>query len=320
MGMFVTDYIILIETNHCALHSQESGRAGRDGAHAYCYIVPSKRRPLADKEKDPQDHKGQKAMMDVVYEGDQCLRYESTLFLDGKGRKCSDNAQAIPCSRCKAKLALTGQRGQVNSILGKRTRDSHHLMDQLDSTKKVKKYMDDTFGQATEHSKRRRVERLEMKDDYVVKFRAALSKFDGMCAFCMVWGEEVPFHSILRCTTLLGHQDLTTTAETYRLWKGNLSYDFKKHGKVCFFCHIPQCDDALHDTFQSGAQGCEHPDLLGGLAYGIFHHKKWCGKAEKHFGGTWNSEVCFIKWLNAIPIKGHKTNMTALFLWFSNQI
>src|ERR1700735_3348569 len=144
-------------------------------------------------------------MMDMLYGDDQCLRYISTLFLDGKGKKCLDIPQAAPCSRCKAVPTSASFTARDKSLLGKRARDSAVDMERFNTSQKVKDYMNDTFGNAVETSKRRRVERIEMRDDYVVKFKEALSKFEGMCSFCLVWGLEVPFHSILKCTTMVGH-------------------------------------------------------------------------------------------------------------------
>jgi hypothetical protein len=42
-------------------------------------------------EHDPHDYKGHKAMMDLMYDKDQCLHFKTTLYLDGKGKRCQDD-------------------------------------------------------------------------------------------------------------------------------------------------------------------------------------------------------------------------------------
>jgi hypothetical protein len=282
-------------------------------------------------EHDPHDHRGHEVMMNVMYGKEECLRFGSTRFLDGKGKRCCDDPQAIPCSHCQTQS--TGHQIQGRSVLGKRTcRETDNTRrsvlgkrtrGQTDNTKTaedVREYMKDTFGKTTKSSKRQRVVRVQELDSYVVKFKAALSKFNGMCAFCKVWGHDVARHSILHCPSMVENEDINTSSQTYREWLSLLKYEFKKHGKICYFCHIPQCNDALHDTFMPSAGSCEHKNIVPGVAYGIFHHNKWRNRAERQFSQRWLSEVQFSIWLNSTPIKGHKTNMTALFLWFSDQI
>jgi hypothetical protein len=74
---------------------------------------------------------------------------------------------------------------------------------------------------------------------------------------------------------MVENDQLTTSASSYQEWQSQLCYDKKEHGKICYFCHIPQCNDALHDKFQPSAGSCEHPNVLSGVANGIFHHPQW---------------------------------------------
>ena len=41
---------------------------------------------------------------------------------------------------------------------------------------------------------------------------------------------------------------------------------------------------------------------------------------EKHFVTEWRTQEMFVKWLNGNPVEGHKTNLSALFLWYSNHL
>jgi hypothetical protein len=130
-------------------------------------------------EHDPHDYRGHKAMMDLVYERDECLRYRTTLFLDGKKKRCCDDAHAIPCSHCKT--LSTEVQIQGRSVLGKRTRNDDMRMAHFKTTQNVKDYMKETFGQTTEISKHQCVVRVQKLDGYVVNFKTALSKFNGIC-------------------------------------------------------------------------------------------------------------------------------------------
>ena len=285
--------------------SQEVGRAGCDGQHAFCYTIPCKKatfqRNLFSK-KD--DHKGQMVMADWLSSTRQCLRFGLTKFIDGVGQQCTDKPNARRCSRCQGHNTPDMAKGTTSLVLGKRP--AHQVAG--------------SFTEAYASSKRRREDRSAGQDGYINQFKSALSKFNKICAFCCVYGVIESYHSILQCPTMLWDTRLQTDRDTYRRWKTSLRYNEQLHGNVCYFCHVPQCHDLLHDTFQSSAMSCQHPDIVLGVAYGVFHHQTLHSKAEEHFSQQWSSEDQFVQWLNKAPVTGHKTNVTALFLWYSSTI
>jgi hypothetical protein len=169
------------------------------------------------------------------------------------------------------------------------------------------------FEEAFESSKRRHTARLGDKNQYVDTFKEALAKYLGSCAFCQMFHKQNPKHSILRCYTML-HDVEGTSKDHYLNWKRKLSYDDKLHSKICYFCHIPQCNDLLHPTFGSG---CEHEDVVGPIGYGVYMNPDWKTGAEKEFGVCWPNIVDFVAWLNGPPCKGHQSNLSALFLWYT---
>jgi hypothetical protein len=106
------------------------------------------------------------------------------------------------------------------------------------------------------------------------------------------------------------------TPKTYLAWADALKYG-KGNTAICFYCHVPQCNDNLHPTFSSLPDACEYPDAITGIGYGIYNIGPWRGHAEHHFKMKWPTECHFLAWLNGKPIPGHKSNLSALFLWYS---
>lgn len=82
---------------------QQTGRAGRDGKHATCLLIPSKAMPGSE---DRLGLKGYQAMHSYCYGSrllrypNACLRYQTTLFIDGKGMTCLDWAGFGRCDVC----------------------------------------------------------------------------------------------------------------------------------------------------------------------------------------------------------------------------
>jgi hypothetical protein len=162
--------------------------------------------------------------------------------------------------------------------------------------------------------------RKEGESQYIERFKAALAKFTGICSFCRVAGQEEPWHSIIMCPQMTMLPDLSCTAESYRHWSRGITYQPQYHDKICFRCHVPQCSDRLHATFVSRSdQACEYKDALAGIGYAIFHIEPVKAQAQAAFGCTWDNEGNFLDWLNEKPMSGHKTNLSALFLWYSDQ-
>jgi hypothetical protein len=130
---------------------------------------------------------------------------------------------------------------------------------------------------------------------------------------CMLFDRDSEKHSIMRCPSL--------DKDAYLTWKHSLKYFDKLHSKVCFHCHIPQCDDMLHPTFAIGASSCDNQDVLAPIGFGIFQHSGLKHRAESRFKVRWTGLDSFAAWLNAAPVsEEEKTNLASLFLWYSSTI
>lgn len=105
--------------------------------------------------------------------------------------------------------------------------------------------------------------------------------------------------------------------DSFLEWKGALRYE-KYHGKVCFICHVPQCDDKLHDTFTPDASNCRSPDVIAPLAFGIFCKPELKHAAQEKFRVQWPTLASYARWLCGTPVPNHKTNTTAIFLWYTS--
>ncbi|KXN84688.1 ATP-dependent DNA helicase tlh2 [Leucoagaricus sp. SymC.cos] len=102
-------YVILYGTPYEMIQSvQEMGRAGQDNSPARCYILPlDKVNPASLTTKslmtnDPHDVVGRRAMYDMLFNSDECLRFKITEFIDGHGISC-DSEECEICSRCLTK-------------------------------------------------------------------------------------------------------------------------------------------------------------------------------------------------------------------------
>lgn len=180
----------------------------------------------------------------------------------------------------------------------------------LDSNPKRK----NPFTAPMEKAKRQKQARASQHSDYVERFQQALAKFANACALCSLGEVDSSKHTVFDCPQL---REMGCDTHTYREWKRDLVYDSKLHNKVCWKCHIPQIGDELHATFGSGP--CEHQDVVGPIAYGILNTLPLRLEAEAHFQVTWEDLDDFVQWLNGAPVAGHRTNMSALFLWYCNK-
>lgn len=130
----------------------------------------------------------------------------------------------------------------------------------------------------------------------------------------MIQGIDSNFHDIVQqCLTIRE----SPGASQFRKFRGGLRYDERKGlSRICFFCHVPQGEgDKLHPQF-GGKNACEYPDLVAPLVFGIFHHPDIRGEMELYFGQVFQSTDAFVDWLNSSPVAGHKSNLTAVFLWY----
>jgi hypothetical protein len=172
------------------------------------------------------------------------------------------------------------------------------------------------FSEKAEGSRKRRMERHSLENDFVIFMKNALSIFSGKCAFCDVYGgKSSPKHSILFCSTW---KDLENSGihGTYREIKAKIIYKDQWHGSVCFKCHLPQCHDKLHPTF-SKSLSCDYEDVLLPIGLAIYLKSPLCKLACEEFLQNWKSLDDFLCWLCSKPIHDKKTNLVALFCWFA---
>lgn len=271
--------------------TQELSRAGRDKALAYCYILPtiSKAKPVLDSSKP--DFSGKLAAWELAISTTECIRFLITNFNDGVGVLCKDSSKASLCSRCQQSPAPRKRKAAATA---------------------------DPFAQSAEDVKKRKVMKAYQDSAYIEAFQRALSKFSNTCAFCGVFDKVTEYHPITRCRTL--HNDVENISfGSYQDWKQKIYYGPNHPSAVCFHCHIPQCDDLLHEEFTPGAKNCTNPDVVGPVAFAVYCLPNLKSGAEEALGTKWKSIDGYLKWLNASPVTGHKTNMTAVFLWYANK-
>lgn len=190
------------------------------------------------------------------------------------------------------------------------------------STKRKQSPATTVFDTQMHLAKKRKTERTSNQSQYVKNFEASLALFMGACGFCHLFGKESTKHSITKCSTLEEHVGMSPG--DFFDWQKLLRYDAKLHGVVCYFCHLPQVDDSIHNTILAKAAGCvsDRKDLLAPMAYGIFHIPHLKKAAEKKFFqvGRWSTLLEYAQWLTAAPQGEHRTNLSALFLWYCEEL
>ena len=97
-----------------------------------------------------------------------------------------------------------------------------------------------------------------------------------------------------------------------------IQYSSKTHpDKICYHCHVPLCNDLLHDLPQrKGFISCEYRDIIVPVAFCIFSNPELKCKAEDAMGANWNTQEDFGSWLSGKPKEGQKSNGTCLLLWY----
>lgn len=277
---------------------QEKSRAGRDGQLATCYFLPKSPGQLPEIPPGQIDHQGKVAAHQWLFpKTPLCLRYGLTLFCDGTGTNCGDHPSYQKCSVCSPSLLnICPSPPQPLSSLKRST--------------------EDPIEEAYRISKKRRVEKQTLQLNYVDKMMHALEFFCKICPYCKVNGNDVPKHDLLRCPQLMSHHK---GSAVYIDWRKMIKYDSTIHHKLCYFCHVPQCDDKLHGPFVRGtSKGCFYPDIIAPVVYAILHNSTLVKGAQTHFKQNWENRTQQIDWLCGLPIEGEKSNISALFLWYYN--
>ena len=273
---------------------QEKSRAGRDGQPAKCYFLPKSPGAIPEIPPDTIDHQGKIAMHQWLFPTRPiCLRYGLTLFCDGRGTNCYDDDSYQNCSVCQPSL--------LNDC------PTTPLISQS-----IKRPAEDLIDEAYHINKQRKIHKEAQRLSYVDKMKCSLDFFQDICALCKVYGHDVSKHNIFVCPQLTTPKDHLS----YVNWRNMIKYG-KHHRKMCYRCHVPQCDDKLHGTFVKGSgQGCHYPDIIAPVAYAICQHHSLLSSACVHFKQKWSNSAELITWLNDKPIDGEKSNLTALFLWY----
>jgi superfamily II DNA helicase RecQ len=291
---------------------QESSRAGRDAKEAYCYIIPVTRHYPQESVNNKKDITGQKTISTMLWDSNRCLRYFITKFIDGKGLSCHQSSNNIPCSRCTHPSTAFANRSMATH-----STQLPQITPAPVSVSPRKRKQSSAFAEAHEQSKRRKLERDQKQMEYVAKVKGLLDVYDSHCTYCLMKGFTEKRHSILRCHTLT---TLTVGGrDSYLEFKKSIRYQESIHGAVCWKCHLPQCSDMLHDTFNR-TQPCPYEDVLPPIGYAIYMSDRLRLDAGKRFQCDWTDVECFVKWLNARPVNGELTNLLALFCWYTQSI
>lgn len=301
---------------------QECGRAGRDKLPAKCYTLPLKMRHSANLQS--QDLKGRQAMMDWLYPTPPgiCLRLGLTSFCDGQGITCQQSPNSQLCVVCQNPSISKEQVHSVkplfhNTSFGSVPSSAHSIIsNSTPSHPSVKRKFGTAFQSAFELSKRRKIDQSQQEIEFVQRMKQALSRFHGICALCHIHGKEAEKHNLPDCPMW---RILNLSLGTYFGWKRAIKYG-RYHGPICWKCQIPPCSDTLHAPFSSrGTDACEYPDVLAPVAFGIFHDDELAKEAQLAIGERWGTSlVSFAAWLGKKPQEGHYSNMTTLFLWFTD--
>jgi len=273
---------------------QAQGRAGRDGRTAKCIIVPATTGSEPKISKEEVDHKGLWAAYEHAYKyGDgQCLRYGMTLYVDGQGVECKEDNVNVPCSACKKKKQGAGEtrkRG-IEEISGGG---------------------EDQFAEAAYKAKKQRAARQEGELKEVEWMRKALNVIKEMgCGACAVTGKKMK-HGPWNCKVL---ESYCMTFNQYSEWKTGVRYG-KGHKGICWKCHVPSCEDALHGPFGNGRK-CEWEDVVMPTIMGIYLDVNLKSRAETAFGCRWMNTEELMKWLMKMPEKGKHSKGMDLYMWF----
>jgi hypothetical protein len=170
------------------------------------------------------------------------------------------------------------------------------------------------FAGAFQESKRRKIAKAESTSNYVAKFRKALNPFRGTCPICRVRGlHNIPDHQLSKCDILWQ----MTSPTDFITFKRSIKYGKHHKHSICFYCHIPQINDRLHQTFELKGNSCEFPDTIAAVAMHVLYDKHVRKEACAYFACKWSDDKDYVVWLNGPPSEGHYSRISEVFLWFS---
>ncbi|KAG1762154.1 P-loop containing nucleoside triphosphate hydrolase protein [Suillus occidentalis] len=305
---------------------QAQGRGGRDGLPARCYVLPSSSPHKISVSRSAIDHKGLWYAHDHFYAHGlkRCLRYGSTLYVDGRGIECREDEKNQPCCVCNkdsdqraVSTAASSPHQRTAAIVEASASSSGRA--RTDATKK-RPFSEiseaaDPFAEATANSKKLRTGRQEERMKRVDRMRTALNKLkDKGCTLCYASGySQREVHKLGRCPSW---EDIGCTLGKYFDWKKDIRYS--DHKGICWKCHVPTCGDELHAPLvkEKGDDRCDWPDIVVPLALAIFLHTDLKEAAEKYFGVEWATMGEFTRWLVKPPGPGCHSKGMDLLLWY----
>src|ERR1700731_5001078 len=95
-------------------------------------------------------------------------------------------------------------------------------------------------------------------------------------------------HLILNC------KEFQKVFHKYHGFKKQLHYG-EEHRPICYFCHVPQCNDQLHRTFIPGStDACDFPDIIVPVVYFILGVDTLQKEAAQAFGHDWRDTDAII--------------------------
>ena len=305
---------------------QAQGRAGRDGLPARCYTLVPTTASLPSAKSKGAHHDDRAAMYEhlYVYGLKRCLRYGITLYNDGKGICCRPqilNQQL--CSVCKANPYHDPTGIRIAAIPKSRSFLAPALplpaTSSTSSDSAPGPLSNNLFVKAAARVRSFSTAKGQQVADEAHQMRQALQTLSGNCSLCDVMqtgSREDPSHTLYECPCL-GHIGVSSW-EDYKRWRKQLKYT-RNHKKICYTCHVPQINDALHPQFIKASErtnDCEFGDMIAPAAFGIYHNKNWLERAQSSFKQTWPNLERFTAWLMAPPAPGHYSNLIDLVLWY----
>lgn len=309
---------------------QEVGRAGRQGQHAICDLVPrTNRRPTLP--FGSIDHGGKRAMYQLIFESNLCLRFLITQFTDGEGVLCSSDPSNYLCSRCKMSMGQThsfhspsiSQPSSSSTALpdtalpsssiqatSSQVQPNSHISSFTSSSSQSMAKRANVFELQADSSKRRRTDEAVNDAKYQARIHEALSMIDGQCTTCLVLQQHAVNHMANNCDIIPGGFRLMSR------WRKDIR--FAKNGKMCYFCWIPLINDDLH-PFVENWRSCPYPDRIPPLIWTAFKDDNMRAKMESEFGQQFPTIEVFSRWLTGEPLNGHLNNAMAMLLWFAEK-
>jgi len=77
----------------------------------------------------------------------------------------------------------------------------------------------------------------------------------------------------------------------------------------------------LHKRFNGKPEDCAYRDVIAPAVYGLICQPSLRQKAEDRFpAADLSTPAKSLDWINDKPIRGYQSNLTALFLWYAEQM